>query len=158
MAQDSDRARMSLRVLPSVGGQVNIDGPPLIIKVHDNTETDQQFGVQQWDVNCNSRRGATVDFQTLIAFRNGILFPRSRRDARLDISLARSDARARWRITTATDETDYVNGDERATVSARSRRAGDATFNLNVTFITDDFSTLQAGNYITFVVGTITAN
>ena len=153
-AQGRDRQLMELRVAPIIGGKVRIQGGPSIEITHDGTMNDQLFGVQQWDAICNTRRGATVNIDTQFAFKNGP----SRRDARLEISIARSDPGAGWVVTNALAETDYSNGNQSALVSAESSRPGDCTFDLKVTFITGSLTTLRAGRYFTLVQGTISAN
>ena len=125
---------------------------------HNGTNSDQAFGIQQWEIRDNARRGATVTFETRTAFRNTSGSSVMKRDARLQMSIARQEAGATWVVTQLTDQTNYGAGDEFAVVSATSTTVGDAPFNLNVTFLTSDFSTLRAGVYSTTVIGTVTAN
>lgn len=151
----SDSMGFSLQNPTILGGRVRINGPPNITLHHHQRDDDLNFGTQQWSVICNANRGAEVRFRTQFAFRNG---NNHQRDAKLDLSIARSDPAANWTVTQASDVTDYINRDREAVVTAESDAAGNATFNLNVTFITGNFSTLRSGTYRTTVFGTITAN
>lgn len=147
-----------LQVLPRLRGRLRIVGPADTTIRHDGTDNDQPFGLQQWEIRDNARRGATVTFETRTAFRNTTVAGTIKRDARLQMSIARQEAGGTWVVTQATDQTNYAAGDEFAIVSATSTGRGDAAFNLFVTFVTTDFSTLRAGTYSTTVIGTVTAN
>ena len=127
--------------------------------IHDTTDTNQAFAAQRWTVTQNASAGASVTFSTNQAFTHATATT-VKRDARLDLALFSSDTGSGWAVSTATDTTDYANAtpDEVATVAAASTAAGDAAFDLTVTFITVDFSTLPSGNYSTTVTGTLTAN
>jgi hypothetical protein len=148
----------NLQVLPSIKGKRWIVGAPNTTIRHDGTDNDQPFGLQQWEIHDNDNKGATVTFETFTAFRNTAGAGTAKRDARLQISIARQDVVGNWVVTQATDQTHYAVGDEYAIVSATSTDRGDATFNLFVTFVTSDFSTLRSGTYSTTVIGTITKN
>lgn len=124
---------------------------------HDKTDANQVFAVQSWTVAQNGSIGATISFATGTAFVNTVTSS-FKRDAKLDLALASSDTGSGWAITTATDTTDYGSADGVATVAAASTAPGDAAFNLTVTFITTDFSTMASGDYATTVTGTITSN
>ena len=126
---------------------------------HDETDNNQVFPPQAWQVQANAIAGATVQFSTNHSFWNAS-DNTFRRDARLELAIGSSDAAAAWNVTLGSDETDYaaVVPDEVATVEAVSARPGDASFNLTVTFLTGDHSTLASGVYRMRVTGTITAN
>ncbi|MBC8115497.1 MAG: hypothetical protein H7062_14020 [Candidatus Saccharimonas sp.] len=147
-----------MQVLPRLHGRLKIVGPPATTITHDGTNNDQPFGLQQWEIRDNAKRGATVTFETRTAFRNTAGPGTVKRDARLQMSIARQEAGGDWVVTQATDQTNYAVGDEFAIVSATSTDRGDATFNIFVTFVTSDFSTLRAGTYSTTVIGTVSAN
>ena len=151
--------RFDLQVLPALTGKLRIVGPPNTTITHDGTNNDQPFGLQQWAIQDNDKKnGATVTFQTRTAFRNTTASGTVKRDARLSLSIARQNVGGKWVVTQATDQTNYAAGDELAIVSATSTDMGDATFNIFVTFVTSDFSTMRAGTYSTTVIGTVTKN
>ena len=156
-AQVTDTERFRVTV-PS---QLTITAPQALVSItHDETDADQPFPPQPWNVTANALLGATVSFSTDQAFTH-TLDPTFKRDARLDLSVASSDAPAAWTVLIGSDQTDYDNlvlPDEVATVTAASIRPGDASFNLGVTFLTVDHSTLAEGDYEMTVTGTLTAN
>lgn len=156
-AATSSSSQFNLNVNPVLRGRLRIVGPASTTITHDGTDSDQPFGLQQWDVRNNARNGATVTFSTSTAFRNTTVTT-VKRDARLRVGIARMDPGANWAISQLIDQTNYLAGDEYAAVSVTSTTRGDATFNLFVSFVTSDFGTLRAGTYTTTVVGTITAN
>jgi hypothetical protein len=59
----------------------------------------------------------------------------------------------------AQDQTNYAAAVpyENASVQAESSKRGEATFDLQVTFLTSQFDTLAAGEYTLTVVATLTA-
>ena len=144
----------------TVPATLTITPPAASVSVaHDQTDNDQVFSAQQWLVTQNGSAGATVTFATNQAFTNTVATT-IKRNAKLDLALASSDSGSGWAVSVASDQTDYANvtPDEVATVQAASTAPGDAAFDLTVTFITTDFSTLASGSYVTTVTGTITAN
>ena len=124
---------------------------------HDESDNDQIFPNQQWQVRANSRFGATVVFSTNQAFTH-TLDNTFVRDARLDLAISSATGPANWTLAVASDQTDYVNGNGIATVQAQSDRPGQAVFDLTVTFVTTDWDTLASGDYATVVTGTLSAN
>lgn len=126
---------------------------------HDGTDTNQVFTAQRWTVTQNASAGASVTFATDQAFTHTTATT-SKRDAKLDLSLFSSDTGSGWSVTTATDQTAFgaATPDGVAQVAASATAAGDAAFDLTVTFVETDFSTLPSGNYTMTVTGTITAN
>lgn len=153
-SQVSDSMSYAMQNPMIIGGGLQINGPPNVVVFHHMRDEDLRIGTQQWAVISNANNGASVTFRTLSEFRDG---PRSR-DARLEISIARSDATANWIVTQGIDQTDYASNDGEAVNTAESSGPGNATFNVNVTFITGDFSTLSSGTYRTTVFGMISAN
>ena len=119
---------------------------------HDETENDQLFPWQFWTVSNLNSAGATVTFSTNRVFTHTTL-PSSKRDVRL---ILRKWWAPRWRITQRRDTTDYSSGDETATVTAESNRAGSGIFRLGVDFIEKSFATTEGGFYEMTVIGTIT--
>ena len=123
---------------------------------HDETDNDNAFPVQSWTVAQNGHSGASISFATDQAFTNTVTSS-FKRDCKLDLALASSDTGSGWAVTTASDQTDYGSADGVATVAAASTAPGDAAFNLTVTFITVDWSTMASGDYDLTVTGTITS-
>ena len=124
---------------------------------HDETDSDQIFPNQAWQVRANSRLGATVVFSTNQAFTH-TLDSTFVRDARLDLAISSASGPANWTIGAASDQTDYASADGVATVQAQSDRPGQAVFDLTVTFVTTQWDTLASGDYLTIVTGTLSAN
>ncbi len=140
-----------------VPGQFMISAPASVSIAHDDGETDQVFPVQQWDIKSRARSGATVVFTTDQAFTH-TADATYKSDAILDLVIASSRAEANWIVTTALDQTDYAGFDEVAAVQATSTRAGEACFDLTVTFVTENEDALAEGDYSLTVTGTLTAN
>ena len=139
---------------------LTITAPPTSASMaHSETDTDQAFAPQSWTVAQNAPTGASVSFSTDQAFTHAT-DATYKRDAKLDLALASSDADSGWAITVPIDQTDYANAspDGVATVSAAATGAGDAAFNLTVTLVETDFSMLASGDYSTTVTGTLTSN
>jgi hypothetical protein len=126
---------------------------------HDQTDADQTFAPQRWAVTSTNKKGATVVFSTVQAFTHSA-DPSFKRDARLDLAIASSERKAKWIVTVARDQTDHAAAVpyEAASVQAVSRKDGSATFDLQVTFLTDQYDALAEGDYALTVVGTLTTN
>jgi hypothetical protein len=152
-AQATDNQVFTVTV-PTV---LTITGPANVSVNHDASNNDQVFSAQQWTASVNDVDGATVIFQTNQAFTHSTATA-YKRDAKLDLAIASSDPTASWAVSTATDQTNYAGADGVAAVQASSTAPGDAAFDLTVTFITTDFSSLAAGDYTTTVTATLTAN
>jgi len=90
---------------------------------HDETDGDQTFTPQRWQVLATGQRGATVTFATGQAFTH-MKDKAYKRDAKLDLAIGSSSSSARWRVGVASDRTKYAASDETAIVQAASRRAG----------------------------------
>lgn len=125
----------------------------LVSQLHDETDADQTFPTQVWLVTANNNIGATVTFETNQAFTH-TTDPTYKRDATIAIGVASGAA---WTVTSPTATTDYANGLETVSVAADSDVAGDATFNVDVTFVEETFADLAAGDYEMTVTGTLTA-
>jgi len=141
----------------TVPSRMTITAPASASITHDETDSDQVFGAQQWAVKANARNGATVTFSTDHVFEHTV-DPTFERDAKLDLAIASSAGPANWTLAVASDQTDYAASDEVATVQAGSTRPGQADFDLTATFITDVHDTLAAGDYTLTITGTLTAN
>lgn len=114
------------------------------------------FAPERWTVTQTSSAGATVTFTTEQAFTSTISSS-LKRDARLDLALASSDTRSGRAVSVASDQTSYASASEVAKVQASSTAPGSAAFDLTVTFVTGDVFTLEQGDYVTTVTGTIAA-
>lgn len=158
-AQTTSSQTFEVYVPPRLSGRVAIQGPVNIRIFHDGTNNDQSFADQRWDVGCNNARGANVTIETRTAFRHTGGGAPIKRDARIQLGILSADAPAGWVVTVPAAQTNYRAGiaGERVSVAAESFAPGDATFNLRVQFITEDFASLRQGDYDMRVVGTITA-
>lgn len=153
LAQTSHSQQVVIRV-PS---RIRITPPKDALIAHDETDNDQTFPTQRWRVRANVRDGVTVVFSTDQAFTH-TTDRTYKRDATLKLGVAWDLGPATWVVGQASDSTDYASGDETAAVQASSDRPGMAAFNLGVSFMTDTYGTFLAGDYVTTVTGTVTAN
>lgn len=115
-----------------------------------------RFERQVWQVGANTHAGAVIVFQTEGAFQF-VGDPTVQRDARLDLSVVSHQGPGQWIVTRASDATNYRQGADQAQVAVRSNQSGSAEIGLSVTFLADDEANLPGGDYVTTVVGTITA-
>jgi hypothetical protein len=145
------------RFVVAVPRNVLITAPADILIVHDETNADQVFPPQQWYVRGNVITGVTTTFDVTQPFTHSFV-PATYRDARIDLAIASTLGPAVWTVGTASDQTNYGAGDNTATVQIASNFVGHAFVDLTVTFLTVDFSQVLAGDYDTFVVGTVTEN
>lgn len=157
-AQQTDSKTQTFSVV--VPSTLSITAPASVSLNHDQTDANQVFPVQQWVAACNNALGANITFSTTTCFRNVVGTTTYKRNVRLALAIATSDAGSGWGVTVANDVTNYAatTPDEAAAVSANSTAPGAATFNLTATFLDTDFSALAAGTYSTVVTGLITAN
>ena len=96
-------------VVPS---NMTIQAPVASVSIdHDETDGDQPFAVQQWQVRANNRLGATVTFETDQAFTHDT-DSSFKRDAKLELAIDSPSLPAGWVLDTATDQTDYAGSDE----------------------------------------------
>lgn len=120
-------------------------------------QTQVEMAPQTWSIDANSRSGATVQFTTEHSFRH-VTNDAIRRDAELRVSILNQHDPLVWEVTQAQATTAYQAGQEAATVQVRSNRPGSAVLGLTVTFLEGDTTSTPPGDYVTTVVGTITAN
>lgn len=120
-------------------------------------QTQVQIAPQTWSIAANSRSGATVQFTTEQCFHHATN-DSIRRDADLKVSILNQNDPLVWEVTQAQATTAYQAGQEAATVQVRSNRPGSAVLGLTVTFLEEDAVSTPPGDYVTTVVGTITAN
>lgn len=152
-AQTTDSQIFTVRVPQNI----SITAPSDVLINHDLTSADQAFGAQAWDVRGNTASGVTVNFAVNSPFVNQTNNT-FKRDARLSLAKGTTTGTANWTVTTATDQTNYTGSDNSATVTASSDGAGRANMLLTVTFVTGDIGSVLAGDYVTTVTGTVTAN
>lgn len=156
-AQAAQTAQQKFKV--TVPTNISITAPTDASIVHDETDKDQAFPAQGWIVKGNTLAGLSVSFETQTPFihtTNGT----SKRNASLALAYDSTSAQggATWQITKPNDVTDYAADDNVASVQAKSNGVGRVTFNLTVGFVTDTFGSFPAGDYVTTVTGTVTAN
>lgn len=154
-AQTSASASQKFTV--SVPTSVSITAPADVSLTHDQTDNNQAFPAQSWAVRGNVGAGVSVSFATNQAFTN-LTDSSFKRNAKLDLAIASHTGPATWNVSKATDTTDYAGNNGVASVQASSNGVGKANFNLTVSFITDTFGSFLAGDYVTTVTGTVTAN
>lgn len=154
-AQAQTTASQKYKVV--VPANISITAPTDAVITHDESDNDQAFSAQQWTVKGNTLAGVSVSFSTNQAFTH-TTDSSYKRDAKLDLSLNSNLGPATWNVSQASDQTDYGNSVEVATVQASSDGVGRATFDLAVSFITGEFGTFAAGDYETTVTGTVTSN
>ncbi len=137
---------------------ISITAPPTTAVItHDRSDNNQPFPAQNWIVRGNVPNGVNVTFSTGSAFVNTI-DPSSKRNVQLGLGIDSTQGPGSWRISQATDTTNYLLADEIAQVTAASNGSGSANFNVSVTFVTEDFDLFTAGNYEVTVFGTVAAN
>ena len=139
-------ARVSIQAPPA---GATADLPP--------DETQVQVSQQVWAISANSHSGATVQFATEQSFHH-LDDDSIRRDAQLNVSIVSQSQPGAWNVTQSQAVTAHQVGDESATVQVRSARSGSAEIGLTVTFLQGDALSTPGGDYVTTVVGTITAN
>ena len=149
-------ARQSFLV--SVAPRVSIKAPPAGATADlPLDQTQVQFSPQVWNVSANSLSGATVQFATEHSFHN-LRDDSIRRDAQLNVSIVSQSPTGAWTVTQSQATTAYQTGHESASVQVRSAHPGSAEIGLTVTFLQGDALSTPGGDYVTTVVGTITAN
>ncbi len=138
---------------------LSIVAPSATSITHDETDDNQTFSAQQWEVSANAASGVTVTFNTPTAFVHSTDSD-YKRDARLGLAVGSSTGPATWNVTTATDETNYAAAtpDNDAAVVVASDDAGNAVLNLTVTFLTGEYGVFASGTYELTVTGTVVAN
>ena len=141
----------------TVLNSISLIAPPAAAIVHDNSDNNQVFPVQNWIAHTSGLTGATVTLEAQGPFVNA-LDSNFQRDIRMDLAITSTDPLANWVVTSASDQTDYSGNVQTATVAAQSSGAGLGQLGLTVTFVETDYSSLAAGAYLTTVAGTITSN
>lgn len=148
-------ARQSYRV--SIPKRLSITAPilaPQVEMAQDGTRA--SFPEQSWNVAANTAAGATVQFTTVHSFENQG-DTSIRRDASLEVTVRNQSHEENWVATKSSATTDYLTGQEDATVEIRSTRPGSAAIGLKVTMLAPESYTPQ-GDYVTTIVGTISEN
>ena len=152
-AQTTDTQKFTVTV-PS---NISIVAPIDAALTHDETNSNQAFPAQSWNVVGNHLSGISVSFSTTTPFVHAT-DPTYRRDAQLGLAVSTASGPGTWTVTQTSDTTDYVNTDNEATVTAVSNGTSNATFALAVSFITGTYGSFPSGDYETTVTGTVTAN
>jgi hypothetical protein len=134
-----------------------ITAPADAVIIHDLSDDGQVFAAQRYTVASNAVLGAAVSFAVSQPFTHS-LDSQYRRDVKLDLAIFEADPLALWSVTQASGQTDYEGGSSSAQVTASSLLAGNASFDLTVTFLSSSGSTLPAGDFATTVTATVTAN
>lgn len=124
---------------------------------HNRDDAPQVFSEVVWQLTSGADAGGYTAQWSCGPFHHSVKGT-LKADTKLAIRVVASDGLAGWTATVPDDQTDFVGGDETATVAARSLATGDGQVGLTVTFLNNDFSTLAAGSYTLTVTGTITAN
>jgi len=141
----------------TVPTSISITAPSDVVITHNESDNDLAFPSQSWVVRGNTTAGVSVSFSTDQAFTH-TTDSSFQRDAQLGLAVGSSAGPATWTVGTASDTTDYDNGDGVATVQALSNGVGSANFDLAVTFVTDIYGSFAAGDYETTVTGTVSSN
>ena len=153
-AETTAQQRFLVRVPP----RLTIQAPPAEAIAHlPPDEAQVQVPQQVWDISSNTSSGATVQFATEQSFHN-LDDDSIRRDAQLNVSIVSQSRAGAWTVTQSEDATAHQFGEESASVQVRSALAGSAVIGLTVTFLPGDDLSTPGGDYVTTVVGTITAN
>ena len=130
---------------------------PDVNVTHPETPGNIRMTNSLWWATTASSTGSTIRFTSSTPFINQSV-PSVRRDVRLTSPRLFGSGSAGWSYNVATDQTDYANGDNDAQVEITGTGPGIALIFLEVVFITGDLPSLAGGDYVTTVVGTITAN
>lgn len=125
--------------------------------VHPMTAGNVVFTSNRWFARSSSITGSTVRLSTDHAFQH-VSNATQKRDARLTLTGMSGSSGAGWHYNVVSDTTNYLAGDDIATVQVSSTAPGNALIMLRVDFITGTVSTMQQGNYELTVVGTISEN
>ncbi len=153
-AETTAQQRFLVRVPP----RLTIQAPPAeAIANLSPDEAQVQVPQQVWDISSNTSSGATVQFATEQSFHN-LDDDSIRRDAQLNVSIVSQSRAGAWTVTKSEDATAHQIGEESASVQVRSALAGSAVIGLTVTFLQGNDLSTPGGDYVTTVVGTITAN
>ena len=149
-------ARQSFIV--NIPKRLTITAPPAAAQAEmDQNAVQVTLPAQLWSVANNAQGGATVQLSTLQSFHN-LDDDTIRRDAELEVQiLNQSQARA-WSVSKPSAMTDHLTGQEEARVELRSTGPGTADISLKVTMRSSADQFTPTGDYVTTVVGTITAN
>lgn len=139
-----------------VPSTLSITAPAAVSIIHNQLDANQVFPVQAWAARCNNGVGGTVVFETGSAFQAMVNGTTYRRNAQMTLSVGSADAGSGWATVVSSDST--TDQDGVATVTAASTGPGDASLNLLMTFIDNDFSVLPAATFSLIVTATITAN
>lgn len=136
---------------------VGIAAPGAVQLTHDQSNNPQVFQDQTWSVRGNSTKGVNVVFKVDTPFVHSTNNA-WKVDAKLDLSVGTTQGSASWQVTKATDQTNIAGNDLDAAVTATSNGVGRANMILKVSFLSPEWGTYAAGEYVTTVVGTVALN
>lgn len=156
IAHAETTARQSFLV--NIPRRLTIAAPPVAAQAEmDQDAVQVALPSQLWTVASNARDGATVRLSTLQSFHN-LADDTIRRDAELEVRIQNQTESGAWSVSTSSATTDHLRGQEEASVELRSTGPGTAEIRLNVTMRSSEDQFTPSGDYVTTVVGTITAN
>jgi hypothetical protein len=138
----------------SVPTSISISAPAATGLTHDQSDNPQAFPSQNWVVRGNAMNGLNVSF-TSLPFSHSTIST-IKQDARLKLSIGTKAGPGNWTLGVDESSTNYVSSTP-ATVTASSDGVGRANLGLVVTFLSGEFGTFAAGDYVTTVVGTVAA-
>lgn len=136
---------------------IGILAPGAVQVTHNQSDDPMGFPDQTWSVRGNSLRGVNVIFKVATPFVHSTIST-EKVDAKLDLSVVAMQGPATWTVTKATDKTNHLTNDLDATVEAKSNGVGRANMILKVSFLSPEWGTYAAGDYVTTVVGTVALN
>lgn len=135
---------------------IAITSPSAVQLTHDQTDNKQVFPAQAWVVRGNNRNGVDVKLEVATPFVH-TQDSSFKVDAEMALSIASTQGAATWSVTKPTDKTNVASNDNDAFVTATSNGVGRANLSLSVTFAAKEWGTYASGEYVTTVVGTVTA-
>lgn len=135
---------------------ITITSPTAVQLTHDQTDNKQVFPAQAWVIRGNNRNGVDVKLEVATPFVN-TQDSSSKVDAEMALSIASTQGAATWSVTKPTDKTNVASNDNDAFVTATSNGVGRANLSLSVTFAAKEWGSYASGEYVTTVVGTVTA-
>ena len=149
----------------NVPQNITITCPDVLVEQnHDDTDTDQVFPTQTWEVKGNAQPGVTVTFQLTGPFvlTTGSGLNHQMRDASLDINIASTQGPAIWTGSATNIASNITAGTAPPLYTATSNGVGRAYFDLDMTFVNylglNGYGSYEEGVYETTVIGTVTSN
>lgn len=135
---------------------MTITSPSSATLTHDQTDNRQVFPAQSWVVRGNNRTGVDVKLEVATPFVH-TQDSSFKVDAEMALAIESTQGTATWTVTKPTDKTNVASNDNDAFVTATSNGVGRANLSLSVSFAAKEWGTYASGEYVTTVVGTVTA-